>query len=177
VNYFITVVKRIDISFIPEYVRQIENRLNKKAGLICIDYLALLKNKPFDKDEYLRITDNMQRIKEYAKMLNIPFIVLSQVSRNDIKSTEGLSLFSGKGSGEVENSSDMILTLEKTKKHPANENIDYLILAIHKNRRGGYGKIIVEFDRFNLRMTESKLNYEKAERETIPEPAEMDLTF
>ena len=155
----------MDIELIPEYVKQIENITGKKAGLVCIDYLALVKNSKFEKEEYMRITDNMQKLKEYAKMLNIPFIVLSQVARSEMKSNEGISLFSSKGSGEVENSSDIILSLEKSKEHPSNENIDYLILAILKNRRGGYGKIIIEFNRYNLRMQESKLNYEPGNNE------------
>jgi len=176
-NNFITVVKRIDINSLTEYVRQIENITGKRAGLICIDYLALVKNRQFEKEEYLRITDNMQKLKEYAKILNIPFVVLSQVARSEIKSNEGISLFSGKGSGEVENSSDIILSLEKSKQYPPKDNIDYLILSILKNRRGGYGKIIVEFNRFNLRMIESTLNYEAETVKALNEPAEADLTF
>lgn len=175
-NNIITVIKRIDVSNITDYIKQIENITGKKAGLICIDYLALVKNRQFEKDEYLRITDNMQKLKEYAKILEIPFIVLSQVARSEIKSNEGISLFSGKGSGEVENSSDIILSLEKSKEHPSIDNIDYLVLSILKNRRGGYAKIIIEFNRCNLRMNESSLNYETENIQT-EKPKEVDITF
>lgn len=37
---------------------------------------------------------------------------------------------------------------------------EQIILSILKNRRGGYGKIIIEFNKNVLRMTESILNYE-----------------
>lgn len=175
-NNIITVIKRIDVINITNYIRQIENITGKKAGLVCIDYLALVKNRQFEREEYLRITDNMQKLKEYAKILEIPFIVLSQVARSEIKSNEGISLFSGKGSGEVENSSDIILSLEKSKEHPSKDNIDYLILSILKNRRGGYAKIIIEFNRCNLRMTESTLNYE-TENVQAEKTKEVDITF
>ncbi len=174
-NNFITVTKRVDIDFIISYIQNIEEIVGKKAGFICIDYLALLKNSVFPKDEYLRLSDNMIRLKEIAKRLEIPILVLSQVARSEIKSEKGISLYSGKGSGEVENSSDIILSLEKSTEQPPKNNIDFLNLSILKNRRGGYGKIIIEFNRNNLKMTESDLNNEPA---TIgKQPESVDITF
>ncbi len=159
-NNFITVTQRIDISHLLLYVEAVEKEVGRKVGLLCVDYLALLKNNLFEKEEYLRITDNMLKLKEYAKLLDIPIIVLSQVSRYDIKTSENLSLHSGKGSGEVENTSDILLTLEKTDIKSSKSNIELLKLSIQKNRRGKKCFILVEFNHYNLKMSESDLNYE-----------------
>jgi replicative DNA helicase len=115
----------------------------------------------------------MTKLYSYAKELDIAVINLSQVSRSDVKGNEnGLSLFSGKGSGEVENSSDFYLTLEKviennkTEKEilekldlvKRNPNLDLLKLTIHKNRRGKKGIVYVTFNRKNLRIKEFNAN-------------------
>lgn len=168
-NNLVIVNKRIDVCSIPDCIKVIEIIKEKKVRLVCIDYIGLMKNKDFIQNEYFRITDNMTKLYSYAKELDIAVINLSQVSRSDVKGNEaGLNLFSGKGSGEVENSSDYYLTLEKIIVNnkiekevleklefiKRNENLDLLKLTIHKNRRGKKGIIYVTFNRKNLRINE-----------------------
>ncbi len=168
-NNLVIVNKRIDVCSIPDCIKVIEIIKEKKIRLVCIDYIGLMKNKDFIQNEYFRITDSMTKLYSYAKELDIAVINLSQVSRSDVKGNEaGLNLFSGKGSGEVENSSDFYLTLErviesnKLEKEVSerlnfinrNENLDLLKLTIHKNRRGKTGIIYVTFNRKNLRIQE-----------------------
>lgn len=168
-NNLIIVNKRIDVCSIPDCIKVIENIKEKKVRLVCIDYIGLMKNKDFIQNEYFRITDNMTKLYSYAKELDIAVINLSQVSRSDVKGNEaGLNLFSGKGSGEVENSSDFCLTLEKVIESnrldeevlkklnliKRDKNLDLLKLTIHKNRRGKPGFIYVTFNRKNLRINE-----------------------
>lgn len=170
-NNLVIVNKRIDVYSIPDCIRVIEKIKEKKVRLVCIDYIGLMKNKDFIQNEYFRITDNMTKLYSYAKELDIAVINLSQVSRSDVKGNEGgLNLFSGKGSGEVENSSDFYLTLEKVIENnrlessvieklnsvKRNPNLDLLKLSIHKNRRGKKGIIYVTFNRKNLRIKEFK---------------------
>jgi len=112
---FVIITNRIDVNIIPDYIKIIEKMKNRKVRLIGIDYIGLLNNKMFTKDEYLRNTDNMIKLYSYAKTLDAAIINLSQTSRADIKSGEGLTLYSGKSSGEVENSSDFVLSLETVK--------------------------------------------------------------
>ena len=168
-NNLVIVNKRVDVCSIPNFIRVIEKIKEKKVRLVCIDYIGLMKNKDFVQNEYFRITDNMTKLYSYAKELDIAIINLSQVSRSDVKGNEnGLNLFSGKGSGEVENSSDFYLTLEKVIESNRTErdvveklnsvknnpNLDLLKLSIHKNRRGKKGIIYVTFNRKNLRIKE-----------------------
>jgi replicative DNA helicase len=179
---FIIITNRIEIHSIPAYIKAIETIKNDKVRLICVDYLGLMDNNYFQKDEYLRITDNMKKLYSYAKTLDLAIINLSQTSRADVKdrngNSGGLSLYSGKGSGEVENSSDFFITLEKVEleisgktgtdlngkinavlfynEHKSKElgELDLMKLVIHKNRRGKKGVIYVTFNRKNLRIKE-----------------------
>lgn len=112
---FLIITNRIDVNSIPDYIKIIELIKNKKVRLIGVDYLGLMDNRVFNRDEYLRNTDNMKKLYSYAKILDCAIINLSQTSRADIKSGEGLTLYSGKSSGEVENSSDFVLSLENVK--------------------------------------------------------------
>ncbi len=177
-NNLIVITNRIDVHKIPAYIKAIEMIKEKKVRLVAIDYIGLMDNSYFMKDEYLRITDNMKKIYSYAKTLDIAVINLSQTSRQDIKGNgNGLGLYSGKGSGEVENSSDFFLTLERLetikdnekdkyltiqdyneKQGKQNGEIDLLKLVVHKNRRGKSGIVYVTFNRKNLRIKEFNEN-------------------
>lgn len=177
-NNLIVITNRIEVHKIPAFIKAVELIKNKKVRLVAIDYIGLMDNNLFPKDEYLRITDNMKKIYSYAKTLDIAVINLSQTSRQDIKGNgNGLSLYSGKGSGEVENSSDFFLTLERVenvqndekdkyltiqdfneKQGKQNGELDLLKLVVHKNRRGKSGIVYVTFNRKNLRIKEFNEN-------------------
>jgi len=169
-NNFIIVTDRIEVHQIPDYLKEIEKIKEKKVRLVAIDYVGLMENSLFMKDEYLRTTDNMKILYAYVKKLDIAIINLSQTSRADVKGTkEGLSIYSGKGSGEVENSSDFLLTLERIDEPREDEKdkfayveslnienhlFDLMRLTIQKNRRGKRVIIYVIFNRKNLRIKE-----------------------
>jgi replicative DNA helicase len=177
-NNLIIVTNRVEVSKIPAYIKAIEIIKGKKVRLVALDYIGLMDNSIFPKDEYLRISDNMKKIYSYAKTLDIAIINLSQTSRADVKGNgNGLGLYSGKGSGEVENSSDFFLTLEKLENIKDNEKDKYLAvqeynetkgkqsgeiellkLVLHKNRRGKSGIVYVTFNRKNLRIKEFNEN-------------------
>jgi len=201
-NNLVIITNRIEVHSIPEYIKTIQNLRNDKVRLVCVDYLGLMDNNYFQKDEYLRVTDNMKKLYSYAKTENIAIINLSQTSRADVKDRNGnagLSLYSGKGSGEVENSSDFFITLEKieleisgkmeqglinkinavlyyNEKHSTESGeIDLMKLVIHKNRRGKKGVIYVTFNRKNLRIKE----YNEKDFETVNTTNEQkpDISF
>lgn len=176
-NKFITLTDSIDISKLSEVVEKCKEYFGE-IGLIAIDHVGLMDNRIFNDNEYTRITDVMKKIKKFALCSKYPLCVVSQVNRMEaLKKSDRLSLFSGKGSGEVENSSNVVLALEKITSNNfkifkydeniINENvidsyfetgINLLCLTILKNRRGGYLQSILEYDRRNLRIIESSLN-------------------
>ena len=176
-NKFITLSNSIDINKLPEVVEKCKEYFGE-IGLIAIDHVGLVENRVFNDNEYARLTDVMKKIKKFALCSKYPVCAISQVNRMEaLKKSDRLSLYSGKGSGEVENSSNVVLALEKItieyfkifgyKEDVINSDIvnsyfekgiTLLCLTILKNRRGGYLQSILEYDRRNLRMIESKLN-------------------
>lgn len=167
---FVLIEKRIDINKLNEVVKYLEAHFKRQAGLICIDHLLLMENSRMDGNEYYKVSDNMKKIKLFSLENKIPVIVVSQVSRNDSRS--GINLFSGKGSGEVENSSNFVLALSKIKPENATDygltesvlnqfdlnHISLLSLQLLKNRRGRCGNCIIEMNRKTLEIYQSKLN-------------------
>jgi len=176
-NKFITLTDSIDINKLFEVVEKCSEYFGE-IGLIAIDHVGIMDNRIFNDNEYSRITDVMKKIKRFALISKYPVCVISQVNRMEaLKKSDRLSLFSGKGSGEVENSSNVVLALEKItaenyqifkyKEDVMNEDLinryyengkNLLCLTILKNRRGGYIQSILEYDRRNLRIIESNLN-------------------
>lgn len=167
---FVLIEKRIDINRLGEVINFLENHFMRKVGLICIDHLLLMENFKLDSNEYLKVSDNMKKLKLFSLESKIPFIIVSQVSRNN--SRNGIDLFAGKGSGEVENSSNFVLGLSKINIKNAQDfgltervvlefesnKINLLSLQLLKNRRGRTGNCIIEMNRKTLEMTQSKLN-------------------
>jgi len=169
---FISVIGRVEIDDIMPYTKAIEEFYHKDTGLIVVDYLGLLKNKQFT-EEYARTSDNIMKLKEINLSLNVPIIDLSQTSRADVKNTDkGLGLNSGKGSGEIENSSQIVITIDKLDKDKAlGQNVPYDILEqvekqeiyllhakIQKKKQGSYADTVLIQNRKNLRITEMGIN-------------------
>lgn len=174
----ITIIDRVKTQNIAPYIQTIEDIREKKCGLYILDYAGLAENQ--FKEEYARITYTMQHLKGIAQGLNIPIITFSQVPRADIKDKKEYGLYSGKGSGEVENSSQIVCTLEMfrgelEKKQKAEYDkvlLDHSDIAkfiegekpshylckikIEKKKQGNYGSTYLLFDKRSLQFTEIK---------------------
>lgn len=126
-------------------------RLKRETGLdlIIIDYLQLMTNggKGREESRQLEVSDMSRRMKIYAKELDVPIILLSQMSRGveqRIDHTPKLSDL--RESGAIEQDADMVMFLHKESQfNPAvPENVVKLI--IQKNRNGPIGTIDMEWD-------------------------------
>ncbi len=176
-NNVISVVKRIHINEILTYCLAIKELTERENALIILDYVGLIENG-VNKNDYQNITDIMRKLKEIALHIKIPIMLLSQTDR--VNSKEGnLGLHSGKGSGEVENTSNILFTLERLEEIPA-EQIDgqtiemvtgehkthnLLLLTNHKKKRGTIPKpTYILFNRSTLRMEEYLTVKQQADR-------------
>ena len=161
-NCFFT-VKRIYAQEIMRYVNFIANGRN--VSLIIVDHLqGLLTTGRSNRVESLEIL--MMQLKEISLHSKLPILLLSHTARQDMRSSEGLNLYSGKGSGEIENSSQIVFTLETVKEcDPGAVDEDtaekifskkakLLKLTPHKKKRGNYEAINILFDTISLKMTE-----------------------
>ena len=83
--------------------------VKENATLIIIDYLQLIKinSKGFNKVD--QVAEIANGIKSLAKILDVPIILLSQLSRDRQNPKPSLSRL--KGSGDIENAADIIWLL------------------------------------------------------------------
>jgi hypothetical protein len=145
---FFVIPTRVSLSDIAAYVKLIETEKNVKVGVIGIDYLGLMDGP--GANTYETISRLATGTKNIAKLLNIPVILLSQVSRKGGSGQSEISLDMGRDSGAIEEGADFVLGLWQ---HPRDEkDVDVwaeglpdggaqidLICKILKNRKGAAG--------------------------------------
>jgi replicative DNA helicase len=98
-----------------------------KIGAIGIDYLGLL-SAPGTRGEYERVSAVAEGIKTLAKRLEVPVIMLCQISREAARAGS-VEMSSAKGSGAVEASADYMISLQHSKEKE-------VLLKLLKNRNG-----------------------------------------
>lgn len=124
---------RVSLSDIAAYVQLIERERNVKVGVIGIDYLGLMEG--LGTNEYEVVSRLSTGLKSTAKFLNIPIVVLAQVSRKGASGNTEISLDMGRGSGAIEEAADFVLGLWQA----GDEDEKDLICKILKNRKGPVG--------------------------------------
>jgi len=160
----VNITYRISINELPQYLMALAEWFKKPVGAVVIDYLGLLKNL-YTRNDYQKITENMQALSELAVGLQIPILNLQTIGRSEVKDKKKLDMFSGKGSGEIEGSSKIIITLQRVEeldgKYPKSlhdeitaQKKDLLEMVIHKKKQGYYANTEIEFDKTSLLMTE-----------------------
>jgi len=162
-------------------------RLKKQHNieLIVIDYLQLCCCREGARQgRQIEVSMISQQIKAMAKELNIPVIVLSQLSRANEQrgdKTEKPKLSDLRDSGAIEQDADVVFLLRRPSRSPLDPDKDDLTLAIvdiAKNRNGETGEVkmsfIREFTRFIDREPESKSveNFQTSEPEPPPQQSE-----
>jgi replicative DNA helicase len=100
----------LTLEAVEHYTRMSRSRYGKISA-IGLDYLGLM-TAPGTRGEYERISAVAEGAKHLAKRLNIPVVVLAQISREAAKGG-AVEMHSAKGSGAVEASADYMLALEK----------------------------------------------------------------
>ena len=106
---FFVIPTRVSLSDIAAYVQLIETEKNIKVGVIGIDYLGLMDGP--GSNTYETISRLATGTKNIAKLLNIPVILLSQVSRKGGSGQSEISLDMGRDSGAIEEGADFVLGL------------------------------------------------------------------
>ncbi len=130
-------------------------RMKKKHNieLIVIDYLQLMNHREFAKQgRQIETSQISANVKAMAKELNIPVIVLSQLSRNSEQhgnKTGKPKLSDLRDSGAIEQDADVVLLLRRPCKYPGDQESGDELLAIvdvAKQRNGPTGEIRLNFD-------------------------------
>lgn len=133
-------------------------RMKKKYDieLIVIDYLQLLNCREYARQgRQLETSAISSNLKAMAKELNVPVLVLSQLSRapEQRSGADGRPKLSDlRDSGAIEQDADVVLMLRRPCKYPGSENCDddrLAIVDVAKQRNGPTGEVKLNFeDRF-----------------------------
>lgn len=118
-------------------------KLEKKIGLIIIDYMQLMECKSQNGSRQQEVAEISRSLKILAKELDVPVIALSQLSR----ATEGRAdhrpmLSDLRESGSIEQDADVVMFLHREDyydKDTEKKNIAEVIIA--KNRSGETGTV------------------------------------
>ncbi len=117
-------------------------------GLIIVDYLQLMDSSNKYATPIQQVTENSRALKQLARELNIPVLVLSQLSRAVEQRTPHRPMLSDlRESGAIEQDADVVLFIYREDKYNENsleKNIAEIIIAKHRN--GAQGAIKLYFD-------------------------------
>ena len=140
-NFFVVPTK-IGLSDIQKYIKLIEENYQVKIGVIGIDYMGLMD--AYGSNEYEVISNLAKGVKTTAKIIGLPIVLLSQVSRKGGEGETEITMDHGRGSGAIEEAADFILGLWQVEKEQSaglivHEHKYDLICKILKNRKGPRG--------------------------------------
>ncbi|NQT93073.1 MAG: replicative DNA helicase, partial [Lentisphaerae bacterium] len=138
-------------------------RMKKKFNIevIVVDYLQLLNAKEYSRQgRQIETAAISGQLKAAAKELNIPVLVLSQLSRapeqrSDKRAKPKLSDL--RDSGAIEQDADVVWMLRRPSRNDADEEFEDKTLAyvdVAKNRNGPTGEVQLNFEEEYTRFTD-----------------------
>lgn len=145
-------------------VQQIKAKLRriKNLGLVVIDYLQLMTSTLKTDNRVLVISEITRQLKIMAKELDIPVILLSQLSRGPESRNDKRPMLSDlRESGSIEQDADIVMFLYRDayyNKDSATPNISECIIA--KNRHGETGTINLVWDGQFTRFSDAEMRDE-----------------
>lgn len=152
--------------------RKLINGQNIKAGLIAIDYLGLIQSNRKTDNRQNEVADISRQIKQLARDLRLPIIVLSQLSREVTKrgvKDHTPQLSDLRDSGALEQDADLVFFLdrddyykknnsdlidsEEDNKTKKDDGFSDVKLILSKNRDGVLKTLKFTFDKPHCRFT------------------------
>lgn len=160
------------LSGLPMYIddtagitaQQIKAKLRrmKNVGLVVIDYLQLMTSTLRTDNRVLVISEITRQLKIMAKELDIPVILLSQLSRGPESRNDKRPMLSDlRESGSIEQDADIVLFLYRDayyNKESPTPNISECIIA--KNRHGETGTVQMIWDGQFTRFSNMEMQHE-----------------
>ncbi|MSU54788.1 MAG: replicative DNA helicase [Candidatus Staskawiczbacteria bacterium] len=142
-------------------IRAMSRRLQQEhgLGLLVIDYLQLMDHTNKYATPIQQVTENSRALKMLAKELNVPILVLSQLSRAVEQRTPHRPMLSDlRDSGAIEQDADVVMFIYREDKYNENsleKNIAEIIVAKHRNGATGAVKLYFDDNRVSFRNLES----------------------
>ncbi|MDD4990051.1 MAG: replicative DNA helicase [Candidatus Pacebacteria bacterium] len=141
--------------------------MDKGLGLLIIDYLQLMEGRGYTDNVVQQVSENSRALKSIAKELNIPVLVLSQLSRAVEHRMPPVPRLSDlRESGSIEQDADVVAFIYREDKYKPNterKNVAEIIIAKHRN--GPVGKVELYFD-------ETRVTFRDMEKGEYQQPEE-----
>jgi replicative DNA helicase len=138
-----------DISAMEIRAKARRLKMDKKIGLVIIDYLQLMKTRSSAERRDLEISDISRSLKALAKELDLPVVALSQLNRMlEQRSDKRPQLSDLRESGALEQDADVVAFIyrdEVYNKDENNPNKGKAELIISKQRNGPTGTVPLIF--------------------------------
>lgn len=152
-------------------LRSRARRLKAKQGLdlILVDYAQLMAGE--GENRQLEIAGISRGLKGIARLLKVPIIVLSQLSRDLEKRTDKRPVLSDlRESGSLEQDADTVMFLYRPEVYEGEnvkpEHVGYAELLIAKQRNGPTGMVPLTWDKYHQQFMD---------RDTTPQPEDQRL--
>lgn len=135
----------------PMDVLSKSRRLKRESGLdlIIIDYLQLMSmgdSNSYSDNRQLEVSSMSRRLKIYAKELDVPIIVLSQMSRGVEQRPDHTPKLSDlRESGAIEQDADVVMFLHRAGQFDPAVAENIIQLIVKKNRNGPIGELNLEW--------------------------------
>lgn len=142
VNFIMDDTPAISVLDIKSKVRKIKN-----LGLVVIDYLQLMNSAKKTESRVQEISELTRSLKLMAKEIDVPVILLSQLSRSVEKDDRAPRLSDLRDSGSIEQDADIVMFLSRpmgADTEAKNQNVCDVL--IEKNRHGKTGKVTLQWD-------------------------------
>lgn len=150
-NFFIEDKSTMTLNFIKTKSRKLKRE--KDISMIVIDYLGLIDKGSSNRSTNDQVAEITGQLKGLAKELNVPIILLSQLSREVEKTSDKRPMLSHlRDSGAIEQDADMVMFIYRPEYYgimddgAGNSTIGKSELIISKHRNGALGELIVNFD-------------------------------
>jgi len=141
----------ISMNFIKVKARKLKR--DKDISMIVIDYIGLIDKGNNNKSTNDQVAEISGALKGLAKELNIPIILLSQLSREVEKLNDKRPMLSHlRDSGAIEQDADMVMFIYRPEYYgimddgAGNSTIGKAELIVAKHRNGALSDIIVNFN-------------------------------
>jgi replicative DNA helicase len=128
---------------VPAMHASIRKLKHEEIGLVVVDYLQLVRGVGRYENRAKEVGSNSRALKLAAREFRIPFIMLSQLSRESAKAGRLPELYDLKESGDIENDCDNVLFI-----HPSSDSEDDLTpvdVLVAKQREGPRGLSVQMF--------------------------------
>lgn len=144
---FIDDTPDLSINDLQIKIKQLKRTHATELGLIVIDYLQLLDSTK-DESRVQELSKITRSLKKLARTLNLPIVVLSQLSRSvETRPNKRPILSDLRDSGSIEQDADVVMMLYRDDYYHSNtEQKNVMEVIIAKQRNGPVGTAMIGFD-------------------------------